>query len=56
MNDDIRFAILMVVLWVMAYLGLTGSRRLVSLGSLGLCLGVLLLTFFLARTSLLIVD
>jgi len=54
--DDIRFAILMVVVWMVAYLGLTGSARLVSRESLGLSLGVLLFTSFLAVSSLFIIN
>jgi hypothetical protein len=54
--DDIRFMIFMVVVWVVAYLGLAGSGRLVSREALGLSLGVLLITSFLARASLFIID
>ena len=54
--DDIRFAVFLVVVWAAAYLGLTGSGRLVSRESLGLSLGVLLLTSFLARASLFVID
>src|SRR5829696_252653 len=54
--DDIRFAILIVVVWVMAFLGLTGSNRLVSPEALGLSLGLLLFTSFLARSSLFVID
>jgi hypothetical protein len=54
--DDIRFAILMVALWMVAYLGLTGSTRLVSRESLGLSLGALLFTSFLAFSSLFIIN
>ena len=54
--DDIRFMIFMVGVWAVAYLGLTGSSRLVSRESLGLSLGVLLITSFLARASLFIID
>lgn len=54
--DDIRFTILVVAVWMVAYLGLTGSTHLVSRESLGLSLGVLLFTSFLARSSLFIMD
>jgi hypothetical protein len=54
--DDIRFAILLVAVWTVAYLGLKGSSQLVSGESLGLSLGVLLCTSFLARSSLFIID
>src|SRR5690349_871348 len=54
--DDIRFAILMLAVWVVAYLGLTGSARLVSPESLGLSLGVLAFTSFLAFSSLLVFN
>ena len=54
--DDIRFAILMVAVWMVAYLGLTGSACLVSRESLGLSLGVLLFTSFLAVSSLFIIN
>jgi hypothetical protein len=54
--DDIRFAILMVAVWMVAYLGLTGSARLVSRESLGLSLGVLSFTSFLALSSLFIIN
>jgi hypothetical protein len=54
--DDIRFAILMVAVWMAAYLGLTGSARLVSRESLGLSLGVLVFTSFLAFSSLFIIN
>jgi hypothetical protein len=54
--DDIRFAILMLAVWGAAYLGLTGSARLVSPESLGLSLGVLSFTSFLAFSSLLIIN
>jgi hypothetical protein len=54
--DDIRFAIFMVVVWLVAYLGSTGSGRLVSGERLGLSLGVLLCTSFLARSSLFVID
>jgi len=53
---DIRFAILLMALWGAAYLASNGSAQLISLESLGLSLGVLLFTSFLARSSLLIVD
>lgn len=54
--DDIRFTILTVVVWAVAYLGLAGSGRLVSREALGLSLGLLLITSFLARASLFIID
>jgi hypothetical protein len=54
--DDIRFAILMVTLWLVAYLGLTGSTRLVSRESLGVGLGALLFISFLAFSSLFIIN
>ncbi len=52
--NDIRFAILMVAVWMVAYLGLTGSARLVSPESLGLSLGVLVFTSFLASLHFLL--
>ena len=54
--DDIRFAIILVALWLAAYLGLTRDTRLVSGETLVLSLGVLLCTSFLARSSLFIID
>ena len=54
--DDIRFMILMIAVWAVAYLGLTGSARLVSPESLGLSLGVLAFTSFLAFSSLLVFN
>jgi hypothetical protein len=54
--DDIRFMILAAAVWAAAYLGLTGSGRLVSRESLALSLGVLLITTFLARASVFIID
>jgi hypothetical protein len=54
--DDIRFAILLVAVWLVAYLGLTRSDQLVSGETLGLSLGVLLCISFLARSSLFIID
>jgi hypothetical protein len=54
--DDIRFTILVLVVWMVAYLGLTGSSRLVSPESLGLSLGTLLFVSFLARSSLSIIN
>ena len=54
--DDIRFAIFLIAVWLVAYLGLTGSSRLVSGEMLGLSLGVMLCTSFLARSSLFIID
>ncbi|HUE99647.1 MAG TPA: hypothetical protein VMN99_10360 [Anaerolineales bacterium] len=54
--DDIRFMVLLVAVWVVAYLGLTRSTQLVSREALGLSLGVMLFTSFLARSSLFIID
>jgi hypothetical protein len=54
--DDIRFLILIIAVWLVAYLGLMRSEQLVSLETLGLSLGALLFTSFLARASLLIID
>ena len=54
--DDIRFAIMLVAMWLVAYLTLAGSSRLVSGATLGLSLGVLLCVSFLARSSLFIID
>jgi hypothetical protein len=54
--DDIRFAILMIVVWVVAYLGSKGSGRLVSPEALGLSFGMLIFVSFLARASLFIID
>ncbi len=54
--DDIRFLVLMMAVWLVAYLGSTGSDQLVSRATLGLSLGVLIFVSFLARSSLLIVD
>jgi hypothetical protein len=54
--DDIRFAIVLIALWLVAYLSLTGSSRLVSGETLGLSMGVLLCVSFLARSSLFIMD
>jgi len=54
--DDIRFGILLVAVWMVAYFSLTGSSQLVSGETLGLSLGVLLCTSFLARSSLFIID
>ncbi|HEX9386701.1 MAG TPA: hypothetical protein VF918_10320 [Anaerolineales bacterium] len=54
--DDIRFSILIVAVWLVAYLGLTGSDRLVSPEALGLSLGVLSFTSFLALSSLFIIN
>ncbi len=54
--DDIRFSILMVAVWLVAYLGLTRSARLVSPEALGLSLGVLSFTSFLALSSLFIIN
>jgi hypothetical protein len=54
--DDIRFSILMVAIWVVAYLGLSGSTRLVSPEALGLSLGILAFTSFLALSSLFVIN
>lgn len=54
--DDIRFAVFLAALWVTAYLITTGSDSLVTRDTLGLSLGMLILTSTLARSSLLIVD
>ena len=54
--DDIRFLILMTVVWLVAYLASTGSSRIVSREMLGLSIGVLIFTSFLARSSLFIID
>jgi hypothetical protein len=54
--DDIRFAVVLVAIWLVAYLGLTDSGRLISAETLVLSLGVLLCTSFLARSSLFIID
>ena len=56
--DDIRFMIFLLALWLVAYLGLTGfaSTRLVSPESLGLSLGVLCFSSFLAVSSLLVIN
>jgi hypothetical protein len=54
--DDIRFTILMVAVWAVAYLGLTGSNRLVSPEALGLSLGILSFTSFLALSSLYLIN
>lgn len=54
--DDIRFAILIAAVWLVAYLALSGSDRLVSPESLGLSLGVLLFTSYLARSSLFVIN
>ena len=54
--DDIRFAILLIAIWLVAYLALTGSSRLVSAATLGLSMGLLLCVAFLARSSLFIID
>jgi len=55
-NDDIRFAIWLSTVWVAAYLASDGSSQLVRYEALGLCFGVSILTSFIARASLLIVD
>ncbi len=54
--DDIRFAVLLVAVWMAAYLGITGSADLVSLEALGLSLGTLMFTSFLAQYSLLVIN
>ena len=54
--DDIRFAIMLVAVWLVAYLALTDTSRLVSGATLGLSLGVLLCVSFLARSSLFIIN
>jgi hypothetical protein len=54
--DDIRFAIMLVAMWLVAYLALAGSSQLVSGATLGLSLGMLLCVSFLARSSLFIID
>jgi hypothetical protein len=54
--DDIRFAIFLGALWVVAYLITTGSDSLVTRDTLGLSLGMLIFTSVLARSSLLIID
>lgn len=54
--DDIRFAILLIALWAIAYLGSANSTRLVSMESVGISLGVLILTSLIARASLLVVN
>jgi len=54
--DDIRFAIFLIAFWMMAYLGLRESSRLVSGETLVLSLGALVCVSFLARSSLFIID
>jgi len=54
--DDIRFLIFMLAVWSVAYLGSTGSARLVSHEALGFSLGALIFSAFLARSSLFIID
>jgi hypothetical protein len=54
--DDIRFAIFLIAVWMVAYLSSRGSSRLVSGETLVLSLGVLLCMSFLARSSLFIID
>jgi len=54
--DDIRFAILLVSVWGVAYLGLTGSTRLVTRDALGVSLGVLIFTSVLAQYSLNVIN
>jgi hypothetical protein len=53
---DIRFLIFIIAVWLIAYLGSRDSTRLISPEALGLSLGVLLFTSFLARASLLVID
>jgi hypothetical protein len=50
--DDIRFLILMIALWLVAFLSSARLPELVSQEVLALSLGVLLFTSFLARASL----
>ncbi len=54
--DDIRFAILLAAVWGVAYLGLTGSARLVTRDTLGISLGVLIFTSVLAQYSLDVIN
>ena len=54
--DDIRFTILILAVWLVAYFGLRSSDRLISPESLGLSLGTLIFIAFLARASLLVID
>ena len=54
--DDIRFLIFMVVVWLVAFLGSTGSGRVVAPEILGVSLGVLIFVAFLARSSLFVID
>jgi hypothetical protein len=54
--DDIRFLILMIAFWLIAFLGSARWPELVSREALALSLGVLLFTSFLARASLSIMD
>lgn len=54
--DDIRFAVILAASWVAAYLITTGSDSLVTRDTLGLSLGMLTFTTFLAQSSLLIID
>jgi len=54
--DDIRFAILLVATWNVAYISLTGTTQLVTRDAFGVSLGVLLFTALLARSSLFVVD
>lgn len=54
--DDIRFLILMIALWLVAFLSSARSPELVSREALVLSLGALLFTSFLARASLSIMD
>jgi len=54
--DDIRSLFLVLAVWLVAYLALMRSTQLVSRETLGLGLGLLLFTSFLARASLFIID
>ena len=54
--DDIRFAIFLAAVWLAAYLMSTGPGSLVTRDALGLSLGVLIFTAFLARQSILVID
>jgi hypothetical protein len=54
--DDIRFAVFLAALWVVAYLITTGPDSLVTRDTLGLSLGMLIFTSMLAKSSLLIID
>ncbi len=54
--DDIRFAVLVVAVWGVAYLGLTGSARLITRDALGVGLGILIFTSVLAQYSLDVIN